>query len=233
MPNQLPEKAIIVPEEDRKHSGLEICEKVENTDRRSFLKQSSLVTLFAMVGTSIPFYRNLPYGFIPAAIAQESVLIGKDGLTLLEERPINAETPPELLDDAITPTNRHFIRNNGIPPENIDPSTWILTIDGFVDNPLALTIKDMREQFEVVTMALMLECCGNGRALFDPPVKGNQWTYGAVACSEWTGVRLKEVLEKAGFCLMLFIPHITGQIPTCPEILIYYRSHGDCQSPRR
>ncbi|MEL7415421.1 MAG: sulfite oxidase, partial [Pseudomonadota bacterium] len=126
------------------------------------------------------------------------LLIGKDGLTLLNDRPVNAETPPELLDDAITPTSRHFIRNNGIPPEDVDPATWTLTIDGFVDTQLELTIADMREQFEVVTMALTLECGGNGRGFFSPPAKGNQWTYGAVACSEWTGVRLKDVLQKAG-----------------------------------
>ncbi len=47
-------------------------------------------------------------------------------------------------------------------------------------------------------MALTLECGGNGRGFFNPPARGNQWTYGAVACSEWTGVRLKDVLEKAG-----------------------------------
>ncbi len=135
---------------------------------------------------------------MPAALAQESVLIGKDGLTLLNDRPINAETPPENLDDAITPTNRHFVRNNGIPPVDMDPDTWTLTIDGFVDNPMVLTIADLKEQFEVVTMALTLECGGNGRGFFNPPARGNQWTYGAVACAEWTGVRLKDVLEKAG-----------------------------------
>ena len=47
-------------------------------------------------------------------------------------------------------------------------------------------------------MALTIECGGNGRAFFDPPASGNQWTYGAVACSEWTGVRLRDVLEAAG-----------------------------------
>jgi DMSO/TMAO reductase YedYZ molybdopterin-dependent catalytic subunit len=67
-----------------------------------------------------------------------------------------------------------------------------------VDNPMELSIADLRERFEVVTMALTIECGGNGRAFFDPPASGNQWTYGAVACSEWTGVRLKDVLEAAG-----------------------------------
>jgi len=184
--------------EDHEKADREFFGRIANPDRRGFLKKTGLATMAAMVGTSIPFHPNMPIGFVPAAMAQDNVLIGKNGLTLLNDRPVNAETPPELLDDAITPTSRHFIRNNGIPPENVDPATWTLTIDGFVDTPLELTIADMREQFEVVTMALTLECGGNGRGFFNPPAKGNQWTYGAVACSEWTGVRLKDVLEKAG-----------------------------------
>ena len=50
----------------------------------------------------------------------------------------------------------------------------------------------------MVTEALTIECGGNGRAFFEPPAKGNQWTYGAVACSRWTGVRLADVLKAAG-----------------------------------
>jgi DMSO/TMAO reductase YedYZ molybdopterin-dependent catalytic subunit len=166
--------------------------------RRRFLTTTSLASLAAIVGTSIPFHQNLPFGFVPAARAQGNILAGKDGLTLLNDRPVNAETPPELLDDTITPTERHFIRNNGLLPDDMDAATWTLTVDGFVDTPLELSIADLRDQFEVVTLALALECGGNGRAFFDPPAKGNQWTYGAIACSEWTGVRLKDVLEKAG-----------------------------------
>ena len=172
--------------------------RVAHSDRRGFLRGAGLATMTAMVGAAIPFHRNMPQGLIPAAVAQENVLIGKDGLTLLNDRPVNAETPPHLLDDAITPTERHFIRNNGIVPDDMNPDTWTLTVDGMVDSPMELSIADLREQFEVVTMALTIECGGNGRAFFDPPASGNQWTYGAVACSEWTGVRLRDVLEKAG-----------------------------------
>ncbi len=166
--------------------------------RRRFLKNTGLAGMAAVVGTSIPFHENLPLGFVPAAHAQGDVLVGKDGLTLLNDRPVNAETPPEFLDDPITPTSRHFIRNNGLLPDDMDPAAWTLTVDGLVDNSMELTIADLKSQFEVVTMALTIECGGNGRAFFDPPAKGNQWTYGAVACSEWTGVRLKDVLGKAG-----------------------------------
>ena len=167
-------------------------------DRRGFLRGAGLAAMAAMVGASIPFHRNMPAGLIPAAFADESVLVGKDGLTLLNDRPVNAETPPHLLDDPITPTPRHFIRNNGMPPSKVDPDAWTLTVDGLVDRPMTLSIADLRSRFEVVTMALAIECGGNGRAFFEPPARGNQWTYGAVACSEWTGVRLKDVLAAAG-----------------------------------
>ncbi len=164
--------------------------------RRGFLKGASLAGLSAMVGAAFPFGHNLRPGFVPAAFAQD--LRTKDGLTVLGDRPLNAETPPHLLDDAITPTSRHFIRNNGLPPERVAAEDWTLTVDGLVDAPMELSIQDLRDRFEVVTMALLIECGGNGRAFFDPPASGNQWTYGAVACSEWTGVRLKDVLEAAG-----------------------------------
>ena len=172
--------------------------RLPNKNRRGFLKGAGLATMGAMVGGSIPFSRNMPSGFIPVALANEDVLTGKDGLTLLNDRPVNAETPPHLLDDAITPTPRHFIRNNGVVPENLDPASWMLTVDGLVDKPLSLSISDLKSRFDVVTMALTVECGGNGRAFFNPPASGNQWTYGAVACSEWTGVRLKDVLAAAG-----------------------------------
>jgi DMSO/TMAO reductase YedYZ molybdopterin-dependent catalytic subunit len=152
----------------------------------------------AIAGMTIPFRDNMPNGMIPAAFAQENVLGDKDGLTLLGDRPVNAETPAHLLDDAITPTARHFIRNNGLLPDSTDPEGWTLAIDGLVDSPMSLRIADLRENFEVITRALHVECGGNGRAAFDPPARGNQWTVGAIACSEWTGVRLKDVLEAAG-----------------------------------
>ncbi|MEC8181583.1 MAG: sulfite oxidase, partial [Pseudomonadota bacterium] len=93
---------------------------------------------------------------------------------------------------------RHFIRNNGIPPEDPDMAGWRLIIDGLVDRPMTLSIADLRAQFEVVHQNLVIECGGNGRAFFEPPAKGNQWTYGAVACARWTGVRLADVLRAAG-----------------------------------
>ncbi len=165
--------------------------------RRGFFAGAGLATAGGLLGMTIPHYAHMPQGLVPAAFADEELLVGKDGLVLLNDRPINAETPAHLLDDAVTPTARHFIRNNGIPPEETDPGNWTLRVDGLVANPLTLAISDLQQAFEVVTMALTIECGGNGRAFFDPPARGNQWTLGAVACSAWTGVRLADVLRKA------------------------------------
>lgn len=129
-------------------------------DRRGFLKGAGLTTMTAMVAAAIPFHRNMPAGFVPVAFAQENVLMGKDGLTLLNDRPVNVETPPHLLDDPITPNERHFIRNNGIAPAEMNADTWTLFVDGLVENPMELTIADLKSNFEVVTMALTIECGG-------------------------------------------------------------------------
>jgi DMSO/TMAO reductase YedYZ molybdopterin-dependent catalytic subunit len=173
--------------------------RIPYPDRRGFLKGAGLATMGALVGAVIPFHRNMPSGFIPEAMAATGMTIkGKQGLTILNDRPVNAETPPHLLDDDVTPTARHFIRNNGVPPEDVSPDKWVLTIDGLVDKPLKLSIADLKGKFEVVTRKICIECGGNGRAYFDPKAKGNQWTLGAVGCAEWTGVRLVDVLKSAG-----------------------------------
>lgn len=186
---------------DAESADWQVFGRRSGADRRGFLKGAGLASMAALVGASIPFHRNMPAGLIPSALADEQSgfkIDGKDGLSVLNDRPLNAETPAHLLDDAVTPTARHFIRNNGVPPEDVDPASWTLTIDGEVENSLELTIEQMKEQFEVVTLQLQIECGGNGRAAFNPPAKGNQWTVGAVACSEWTGVRYADVLKAAG-----------------------------------
>ena len=65
--------------EDPQKADKEFFGRVANSDRRGFLKKTGLATMAAMVGTSIPFHRNMPIGFVPAAMAQDNVLMGKDG----------------------------------------------------------------------------------------------------------------------------------------------------------
>lgn len=171
--------------------------------RRGFLRGTGLTAMSAVVGAAIPFAKFMPEGLIPAALAQSDEpfeLPGKDGLRVLNDRPINAETPAHLLDDRITPASRLFVRNNGIPPEQAaDADAWILELSGeSCIEPTKLTVGELKEKFEHHTLQLQIECGGNGRAEFYPPARGNQWTTGAIGCPEWTGVRLGDVLDYCG-----------------------------------
>ena len=168
--------------------------------RRGFVK--GLAGFTAFIGAEVVYHHTMPAGLIPAVFANTDevfVIEGKNGLRVLNDRPLNAETPAHLLNDDITPTERLFIRNNGIPPEGADADAWTLTIDGeSAETTKTYTLTELKQRFENHTRQLTLECGGNGRAEYDPPASGNQWTLGAVGCPEWNGVHLKDVLEDVG-----------------------------------
>ncbi len=173
-------------------------------DRRDFLYRSGKLSLGALVGVSVPFAQFMPKGLLPVALAQTNDLLaipGKKGLVVLNDRPVNAETPAHLLDDKVTPAERMFVRNNGLPPvlTNDRVSNWTLKISGeSCLNPKEFSLHELKQMFPAYTYQLQLECGGNGRSEFYPPASGNQWTTGAIGCANWTGVRLKDVLEYCG-----------------------------------
>ncbi len=171
--------------------------------RRTFLSKSAIATLAAIVGSKVVFAENFPKELEPVGLQPDEVKVkipGKsDQLKILNSKPLSAETPPHLLDDEVTPAHLMFVRNNGIPPEEVDVQKWTLTIDGeSVVKPMTFGIKELMDNFDHYSYNLTIECGGNGRAEFNPPAKGNQWGLGGVACTKWTGVRLKDVLNKVG-----------------------------------
>ena len=178
--------------------------KPDPMTRRGFLTRGSLVAMSTAVGASIPFAHLMPSGLIPAALAQSDTpfeIPGKEGLVVLNDRPVNAETPAHLLDDRVTPAKHLFVRNNGIPPvtTDVDVDAWELTFGGeSIEQEVTLTIGDLKKKYKHYTYQLQLECGGNGRSEFVPPASGNQWSTGAIGCPEWTGVRLKDVLADIG-----------------------------------
>lgn len=160
------------------------------------------------MGMLIPNARFIPAGLLPIAsvaaqpASTDSLLanVGKPGLKLLNDRPLNAETPAHLLDDAITPANRFFVRNNGIVPTSaLEPDAWTLRVSGEAcAKPTTFSLAELKAKFPSVTLQLQLECGGNGRSEFRPRASGNQWSNGAIACPEWTGIRLADVLKHCG-----------------------------------
>ena len=173
--------------------------------RRGFLKKSALAAMSMALGAEMVFANHFPEGMIPAGLAfseEDFQLPGKHpGLVVLNDKPINAETPAHLLDDHVTPGNLFFVRNNGIPPkkEDINVEQWTLTIEGeSAKTKKTYTLAELKSKFKNYTYHLTLECGGNGRKEFNPPAKGNQWSTGAVGCAAFTGVRLKDVLNDVG-----------------------------------
>ncbi|MDX2305254.1 MAG: sulfite oxidase [Microscillaceae bacterium] len=155
------------------------------------------------LGAEIVFANHIPSGLIPATFAnsdQDFQLEGKHpDLVVLNDRPWNVETPPHLLDDLITSGDKLFVRNNGLPPSKTDLNNWTLTIEGeSAVQKKVFTLAELKSKFKHYTYQLTLECGGNGRSEFYPPAEGNQWTYGAVGCPQWTGLRLKDVLQSVG-----------------------------------
>ncbi len=169
-------------------------------NRRGFLRKSVLASLTAALGTELAFADKIPAHYMPLILEGGELPAGKNKeLIVLNDRPWNVETPPHLLDDAITPADKMFIRNNGNPPAEVDVKTWTLTIDGeSVKSKKTFSLQDLKTKFKSHTYQLTLECGGNGRKGFYPITSGNQWAEGAVSCAEWTGVRLKDVLESVG-----------------------------------
>ncbi len=171
-------------------------------ERRKFVRKSTLATLAGLLGTEIVFGDSLPAGYTLLGFQDPDPFkkFNKDiEMVLLNDRPLNMEAQAHLLDDKVTPNKYMFIRNNGKIPENIDVESWILSFDGeSVKQEKSYSLKELKSKFKKYTYQLTLECGGNGRSEFDPPAKGNQWTVGAVSCAEWTGVRLKDVLEDVG-----------------------------------
>ncbi len=179
----------------------QVFQRTSNTlTRRGFIK--GLKSLSLLLGAEVVYGQFMPAGLIPAAFAQADTpfsIKGKDGLTILNDRPLNAETPAHLLGDAVTPASCFFVRNNGIPPQSPDANSWTLTVEGeSAAQSKTFTLAELKAQFKHYTYQLTLECGGNGRAEFSPAATGNQWTTGAVGCPRWTGVRLKDVLKAVG-----------------------------------
>ncbi|MBC7000126.1 sulfite oxidase [Cytophaga sp. FL35] len=171
-------------------------------NRRKFIERTTLASITGLVGTEIVYGLKIPRGYVPLALQDPDPfkLFNKDkDMVVLNDKPWNMEAQAHLLNDKVTPSSKMFLRNNGLIPEEIDLYSWTLTINGeSVQKEKTFTLKELKSKFNTHTYQLTLECGGNGRSEFNPPAKGNQWTIGAVSCAEWTGVRLRDVLEDAG-----------------------------------
>jgi DMSO/TMAO reductase YedYZ molybdopterin-dependent catalytic subunit len=173
----------------------------DEIDRRRFLLLAAAPLLMAQKAVSSP--------------ARESML-------QMNGYAVNAETPLALLTDYVTPNELFFVRSHWIP-RTPDPKKWRLTIDGEVDRTARMTLSELKKLPNVETTCV-LQCAGNGRALYSPTLPGVQWRYGAVGNARWTGVRVRDVLDHAGLKSSAKHLHVFGSDDPPGKVPPFHRS---------
>jgi DMSO/TMAO reductase YedYZ molybdopterin-dependent catalytic subunit len=140
---------------------------------------------------------GLPGG--PSLRPLEPAFPDKGEMIVQRVRPPLLETPMTVFSDGvITPNDRHFVRWNWDMPTSINAARHRVAVGGAVKAAVSLTLDEIAAAGEQVEVVAVNQCAGNGRGLSEPRVTGTQWGNGAISCARWTGVRLRDVLAKAG-----------------------------------
>src|SRR5712691_11441263 len=108
----------------------------------------------------------------------------------------NHGLPLEALRYDVTPVGLHYLLIHYDIPV-VDPQSWRLRVDGRVGHELSQSLDELRSR-PAVTLAVTLECAGNGRAALSPRPLSQPWLLEAVGTAEWTGTPLRGLLEEAG-----------------------------------
>jgi DMSO/TMAO reductase YedYZ molybdopterin-dependent catalytic subunit len=180
-----------------------------NKSRRSFVAGFAGAGALAALG-GLPRALAAPVGGtaslglaeIPDGALAEQILYalpGKVPLIKKTYRPPNFETPVEYFRTPITPNKAFFVRYHlaGIP--QVSAKNWVLSIGGdAAERELKFTLAQLKKDFKPAQITAVNQCSGNRRGLFEPHVTGVEWGVGAMGNAVWRGVRLKDVLAKAG-----------------------------------
>ncbi len=159
--------------------------------RSSAVSRRDFIASAGQLGAGIALSQLLP----DSAFAQMTVK-GKEKLIVRSIRPEDLETPVSLLNTWITPNDLFYVRHHSYAAK-VNADEWKLAVDGAVETPITLTLDELK-RMPKATVTVTLECAGNGRAFYDPPVAGIQWEKGAIGTARFAGARLADVLKKAG-----------------------------------
>jgi sulfite oxidase len=124
---------------------------------------------------------------------------GTEGLVVHGTAPMNAEGDlAKLVESWMTPVENFYIRSHA-PVPKIDNDAFRLLVEGLVERPLSLSLKELAG-FDQHSAVSTMTCAGNRRSEHSliKPVKGVPWREGAIGNAKWTGVLLSDVLKKAG-----------------------------------
>ncbi|MEO6006125.1 MAG: molybdopterin-dependent oxidoreductase [Opitutus sp.] len=175
-------------------------------NRRQFLQQTTWLGVSALlsgpllsraIAAESPDIVTLPFanGTRPMVTYPQ-----KRPLIRVTSRPPQLETPFNVFNEGvITPNDAFFVRYHlANIPTAIDGGTFELALGGNVRTPTRFTVADLKTQFDPVEVIAVNQCSGNSRALFNPRVSGGQLGNGAMGNARWKGVRLRDLLDRAG-----------------------------------
>jgi len=178
------------------------------TNRRQFLKDVAKGLVAVGAGALAPRFTlggedlSVATPGLPSGTLDESILHalpGKQPLIKRAFRPPNYETPVEYFNEPFTRNDAFFVRYHLSNIPEVSTAEWKLEVGGdSVERPLTLSYDDLTKGFEQVDIAALCLCSGNRRGLSEPHVPGIEWAYGAMGNARWKGVRLRDVLAKAG-----------------------------------
>ncbi len=125
----------------------------------------------------------------------------RDGVDLFHREELqlalrNRGMPLEAMRYPITPSGLHYLVIHFDMPD-VDADEWRLNVGGLVSKPLSLSLDDIRKR-PARTLAVTMECAGNGRSLLEPRVISQPWFTEGIGTAEWTGTPLKGILDEAG-----------------------------------
>jgi sulfite dehydrogenase (cytochrome) subunit A len=170
--------------------------------RRSFLKHTALGAASGWFLQRVAAAESIGSVTLPFANGQRSLakFPQKRPLILLSSRPPQLETPFEVFNDGLLTANDAFFVRYHLSqiPTSIDPDKFRVSVKGKVTSPMEFSLADLKEKFERVELVAVNQCSGNSRGFFNPRVGGGQLGNGAMGNAKWKGVKLKDVLNKAG-----------------------------------
>jgi DMSO/TMAO reductase YedYZ molybdopterin-dependent catalytic subunit len=172
----------------------------ETVSRRTFLTGTAVAGL-SLLSQSASAGGTINLG-LPGGVDTRDLITNfpeKRTMILQRTRPPLLETPFEVFDkDVITPNDQFYVRWHWSDiPGQVDADAFRLQVHGHVNTSLSLSLRDLLA-LPAVDVVAVNQCSGNSRGFFQPRVPGAQWANGSMGNARWTGVRLKDILDRAG-----------------------------------
>ncbi len=165
--------------------------------RRDFFKTTAVGAGIATFGSSLE--AGVTRQPIDNRVVSKIAFPEKRPMITYSDRPPLLESTRDVFASGITPNDQFFVRWH-MPeiPTYIDTEKFRLSVNGEVKNKLSFSLEQLKKDFVSVEITSVLQCGGNSRSAFTPIAGGIQWGNGAMGCATWKGVRLRDILERAG-----------------------------------